>query len=228
MKKYILLLFTFLPFFLLQHGIANAAAYGQGLCRQGVPCVTVEDGDTWDSLWPDPTEREEAMRINRVGGYLHAGMRLAVPDTLSQKTRAGLVPFAQNMGPQNNRTILVSPGRLAWAAYDTDGSLVRWGVASTGRDFCADTNSHCKTPRGAFMIYRKEGADCISTKFPLRRGGAPMPYCMFFKGGFAIHGSYDLPGYNASHGCVRVPVEDARWLNQEFITLGETRVIVRD
>lgn len=52
-----------------------------------------------------------------------------------------------------------------------------------------------------------------------------MPYCMFFKGGYAIHAS-DVPGYNASHGCVRVFYEDAEWLNREFADIG-TSVIVR-
>ena len=49
-----------------------------------------------------------------------------------------------------------------------------------------------------------------------------------FKGGFAIHGSNDVPNYNASHGCVRVSPDAARWLNEEFMTVGETKVIIRD
>ncbi len=137
-------------------------------------------------------------------------------------------PFVDNIGYQNQRVILVSPGRLAWAAYDTDGSLMHWGRASTGRNFCSDINSRCKTPRGVFTIYRAEGPRCTSTKYPIPYGGAPMPYCMFFKGGFAIHGSNDVPNYNASHGCVRVSPDAARWLNEEFMTVGETKVIIRD
>ena len=46
-----------------------------------------------------------------------------------------------------------------------------------------------------------------------------MPYCMFFHTGFALHGSYEVPGYNASHGCVRLYKEDAKWLNEEFVEL---------
>jgi lipoprotein-anchoring transpeptidase ErfK/SrfK len=35
---------------------------------------------------------------------------------------------------------------------------------------------------------------------------APMPYAIFFYGGFAIHGSYEIArlGAPASHGCVRL------------------------
>lgn len=44
-----------------------------------------------------------------------------------------------------------------------------------------------------------------------------MPYCMFFHKGYALHGSSDIPGYRASHGCVRMFVQDALWLNHEFV-----------
>lgn len=39
--------------------------------------------------------------------------------------------------------------------------------------------------------------------------GAPMPYFMRFKGGYGMHAGY-LPGYAASHGCVRMPNYMAR------------------
>jgi lipoprotein-anchoring transpeptidase ErfK/SrfK len=41
---------------------------------------------------------------------------------------------------------------------------------------------------------------------------SPMPHSIFFNGGFAIHGTYDLRdlGQPASHGCVRIsPVNAA-------------------
>lgn len=52
-----------------------------------------------------------------------------------------------------------------------------------------------------------------------------MPYCMFYSDGYALHGSYNLPGYHASHGCVRILPEDAKWLRHEFIE-SETLVTV--
>jgi len=48
---------------------------------------------------------------------------------------------------------------------------------------------------------------------------------MYFHGGFALHGSYEVPGFNASHGCVRLFVPDAEWLNQDF-TAGGQKVMV--
>lgn len=40
---------------------------------------------------------------------------------------------------------------------------------------------------------------------------APMPYAIFFKGGYAVHATYDLKrlGRPASHGCIRLHPENA-------------------
>lgn len=134
--------------------------------------------------------------------------------------------FGGYVTPTGNKTIIVDPNTHAWAAYEGDGQLIRWGRASLGKNWCADTGKPCRTVTGTFTIFSKKGSGCKSSKFPLPRGGAPMPYCMHFHKGFAIHGSNAVPNHNASHGCIRVPVADARWLNQEFAEHG-TRVIVR-
>lgn len=113
---------------------------------------------------------------------------------------------------------------LTWSAYDMNGALVRTGRVSGGKEFCADTGRNCETIIGTFTVYRKGGEDCKSTIYPVGRGGAPMPYCMFFHGGYALHGSYSVPNYNASHGCVRMTPEDAQWLNEDFVIEGTTKV----
>ena len=113
-----------------------------------------------------------------------------------------------------------------WAAYDTQGELVKSGKVSGGKGYCPDINKKCRTATGTFKVYEKRGASCKSKIFPVGKGGAPMPYCMFFHGGFAMHGSNAVPNYNASHGCVRMTPADAKWLNQNFVTVGSTRVNV--
>ncbi len=52
-----------------------------------------------------------------------------------------------------------------------------------------------------------------------------MPYCMFFTGNYAIHGSPRISNRNGSHGCIRVTTTAARWLSQHFLRHG-TRVVV--
>lgn len=134
--------------------------------------------------------------------------------------------FTENRPATGKNVFIFDPSQYAWAAYDANGQLVRTGIASGGRDYCSDIDSACRTPSGVYQVYRKGSSDCESSKFPIGEGGAPMPYCMFFKGGFAVHGSYDVPAHNASHGCVRVTPNDAAWLSQNFMKIGTT-VIVR-
>jgi hypothetical protein len=75
------------------------------------------------------------------------------------------------------------------------------------------------TPEGIFHIYRKEIMSW-STLFSVW-----LPYADYFTGGYAFHDYPDVPGYPASHGCIRIADGDAQvvW---KFATLG-TRVAIR-
>lgn len=123
------------------------------------------------------------------------------------------------------RIFIFSPRLLRWAAYDAQGYQVASGKANGGADFCEELGRPCHTPSGSFRIHAKKGADCISNTFPLPNGGALMPYCMFFQGGFAIHGSPFISNDNTSHGCIRVYTDAAQWLHRYFLQTG-TKVIV--
>lgn len=127
---------------------------------------------------------------------------------------------------QESNIVKVNLNHGTWAAYDSQGDLVNSGRVSGGRSFCSDINKKCRTATGTFTIYEKRGAKCKSKIFPVGKGGAPMPYCMFFHQGFALHGSNAVPNYNASHGCVRMKPADAKWLHESFVTVGKTRVKV--
>ncbi len=122
-------------------------------------------------------------------------------------------------------TFVYNPNNLRWYAYDGNGRLVRSGHASGGRNYCSDLHRRCHTPVGRFHVYSKQGPHFRSSKFPIGEGGAPMPWAMFFHGGYAIHGSYSVPNFNASHGCIRVIPSDAHWLNTQFLHNG-SRVVV--
>lgn len=126
----------------------------------------------------------------------------------------------------NDDTIDVDLTNLTWQVYDENGQIMRSGPVSGGKDYCDDIKDECETVTGTFTIYRKGNEDCKSTQFPVGRGGAPMPYCMFFHGGYAIHGSHSVPNYNASHGCIRMNPQDAKWLNEDYVQEGVTTVHV--
>lgn len=133
--------------------------------------------------------------------------------------------FPSHRAATGNRVFIFSPRMLMWAAYDADGRLVRTGRASGGAGYCRDVKRACRTPSGVYSIRSIGGPGCRSSRYPLGGGGAPMPYCMFFSKYYAIHGSPDVPGYNASHGCVRVVPAMARWLSQNFIRIGTTVIV---
>lgn len=129
--------------------------------------------------------------------------------------------------PQMNvasNTFIFYPRKHSWIALK-NGKVVRSGKASGGSNYCKDIGRSCRTPSGSYHVISKGGADCVSSRYPVGRGGAKMPYCMFFSKYYAVHGSYDVPNYNASHGCIRVHPHDAKWLHSNFMSIG-TKVIV--
>jgi lipoprotein-anchoring transpeptidase ErfK/SrfK len=106
------------------------------------------------------------------------------------------------------------------AYFYKGGQLVGISQLSTGREGLS-------TPSGSFSIIQKDVAH-VSSQFgdyvdsadnvvvanvdvgkdPKPPGthfkGAPMPYFMRIVGGVGMHAGY-LPGYPASHGCIRMP-----------------------
>lgn|SRR3990167_518504 len=208
---------------------AQPSYYGKYLCSySGFTCLKVKRGDTWESLFPNERDREIVKRLNRTNMKVGYRTWIVVPNNLRQISNMDLSPFPLHMNTDGKRLIYVSLSKQAFGAYDASGQLVHWGPISGGRGYCVDTNqSGCNTVTGNFKVFRKQGPECISSKYPLEtNGGAKMPYCMHFSGGFALHGS-TLPGYNASHGCVRMFFDDAQWLNQHFINIGTPVRVVR-
>jgi len=213
---------------LLLPTLLSAVPIGYRLCQDSAhfSCYKVKRADTWENLFPGMHDRNLVMRLNRMNIPLYSGLHLAVPKNPSTDIE-DYSPFPSHITPPGSKLIVVSinPNVLAWGAYESNGSLAAWGPAVGARGYCPDMGRGCHTALGHFEIYKKEGRDCVSSKFPIPRGGAPMPWCMYFHGGFALHGSYEVPGFNASHGCIRMFVPDAEWLNQEF-TNGEKEVQV--
>lgn len=139
-----------------------------------------------------------------------------------------------SISPPGEKVIIVDPRIHEFGAYSPSGELLRSGTATAGSNWCRDLHRPCRTRAGSFRIFSLGSVHCKSHKFPLPHGGAPMPYCMFFNGGQGLHGSNEVVRGNISHGCVRLHVDDARWLRFKFVegpSSGNhyrgTRVIVR-
>lgn len=204
------------------------AHYGSDICKQSpYTCHKVKKGESWESLFPNARERDVVKRLNRMNVKLQTGNVIAIPKNLSNTTVMDISPFPHQGPTSKSGKIVVKKSELAWGAYDPSGRLVKWGPMSGGKNYCADVKRGCRTVTGEFTIYRRQGEGCRSSKYPRPNGGAKMPYCMHFHKGYALHGSYQVPGHHASHGCVRMFIEDAKWLNQNFIKVGSTRVHVK-
>jgi len=94
--------------------------------------------------------------------------------------------------------------RYAWPV-----STARWGY---------------HTPNGSYRPQRLE-RQWYSRKYD----NSPMPYSIFFAGGYAIHGSYEIShiGRPASHGCIRLHPRNAAVLFRLVrANEGETRIVV--
>lgn len=121
-------------------------------------------------------------------------------------------PLPGHISRTTEKVIVVYPRNNVWGAYAANGKLIRWGIATAGADRCADADASCRTKVGYFRIYSLGDSGCVSRKYD----NAPMPYCMYFNGGQALHGSADVQFDNISHGCVRLHVDDAKWIRFHF------------
>lgn len=94
-----------------------------------------------------------------------------------------------------------------------DGEVRHVWRVSTGKQGFA-------TPRGVYGPTRMH-----VTYFSRKYYNSPMPYSIFFRGGYAVHGTNDVKrlGGPASHGCVRLAVPHARALFQMMKAYGPGR-----
>ena len=87
------------------------------------------------------------------------------------------------------------------------GTLFRTLNVSTGsgKRYCVDGDcAMAVTPGGSYKVFFRRNGLRIS-----RLGKLYNP--LYFNGGIAIHGAPSVPGYPASHGCVRIPMSSSNW-----------------
>jgi lipoprotein-anchoring transpeptidase ErfK/SrfK len=127
---------------------------------------------------------------------MSAPVATAQPRRQKRPRRIGAKPMAQvkeTAKPQGPLVIAISIERQTLRVYDANGLFAETPV-STGM------RGH-STPMGVFSVIQKD-------KFHRSNiySGAPMPYMQRITwSGVAIHAGV-LPGYPASHGCIRMPM----------------------
>ena len=142
------------------------------------------------------------LAINRIEkNRLRKDRPIVIPDCTSDEFNA-YSPFPENINFLQciPKTVLISQRVQAFGLYE-NGELIKWGPVSTGK-------KSTKTPNGLnYGNYKaKRKVSTIDESWIL-------PYYFNFMNfeGVGVH-QYALPGYPASHGCVRLYMDDAKYI----------------
>ena len=124
---------------------------------------------------------------------------IAALNARAEALRAGQFVWQPERSPTGNVEVVVSLSEQKAYVYRAN-KLIAVSTVSTGR-------AGHRTPTGTFPIIEKH-----RTHFSNLYNNAPMPNMQrLTMGGIALHAG-QLPGYAASHGCVRLPMEFSRLL----------------
>ena len=150
----------------------------------------------------DEKQEDIIYALNRMDSHrLNVGDKILIPDSV-QTDLLAYAPFPQKLELIENmpKAVLVSR-RIQGVALYEKGKLIKWGPASTGK-------KSTQTPTGIFYGNYKS-----KRKISTIDKDWIMPYYFNFMNyeGIGTH-EYTLPGYPASHGCVRLRNEEAVYI----------------
>jgi hypothetical protein len=132
----------------------------------------------------------------------------------AQRLKAGEFLWAPDVAPDGPVLLVVSLATQRVVVY-RNGLPVGISTISSGRP-------GNRTPTGVFTILERD-VEHYSSLYD----DAPMPYMQRLTwGGVALHGG-NLPGYPASHGCIRLPHQFARLL-YGVTRLGMTVIVTNE
>ena len=165
---------------------------------------SIQNKEHLDSLFNDFSEEDVKLvyTLNRIDAYrVKPGAKLIIPDSLVKDLNV-YAPFPKLMKPLDSieKTVIISKRIQAFALYE-NGNLLHWGPVSTGKQSTG-------TPSGLYYGNYK-----AKRKISTIDQSWIMPYYFNFMNfeGIGTH-EYTLPGYPASHGCVRMYREDAKMI----------------
>ena len=141
------------------------------------------------------------LKLNRIDKrHIHVGDSLVIPEATADVMSIAPFPAHLEIACKIPKLVLVSRRVQAFGAYES-GRLVRWGPTSTGK-------KSTPTPAGLYHANWK-----AKTRRSSVNQSWILPWCFNLddKAGISFH-QFDLPGYPASHGCVRLLEEDAKWV----------------
>jgi hypothetical protein len=182
--------------------VALLALLAAGAARAEPPAyrlVPIAEARDWTALATalGPERATAVLRLNRLdAGHVRIGTSLVVPDG----DVAPPLPAAVEALAPVAKVVVVSLRVQAFGAYEA-GRLVRWGPLSSGK-------RATPTPAGLFHANWK-ARETLSTENPEWR--LPWYVNLDNRRGVSLH-EFALPGHPASHACIRLLTDDARWL----------------
>jgi hypothetical protein len=144
---------------------------------------------------------EVLFRVNRIDArHIRRGSELMVPSRFDDPLLLSPFPLEIPRLSGVPKVLLVSLFSQAFGAYE-HGRLVRWGPTSTGLP-------RYPTPENLYHANWRARSKVSS----LNRNWI-MRWCvnLHTSMGVSIH-QYDMPGYPASRGCIRLLRDDAQWI----------------
>ena len=138
--------------------------------------------------------RADAKNLTKMGS-------IVVPDRWDfRELDYSPMPGASTWAALHGKALIVHQQAQAFGAYER-GKLIHWGPVSSGA-------ARRPTPSGYFHLNWKSKGRRSTVN---RDWFLPWAFNFINRDGISFH-QYELPGYPASHGCVRLLGRDAKWL----------------
>lgn len=144
---------------------------------------------------------DTVLRVNRINlQYLGTGSVLSIPDSFENYMDLSPFPFALSAAQTIPKLMLVSQKIQAFGIYEY-GVLVTWGPVSTGKKSTPTPSELYFTNWKGRRVISSVSEDWIMEWY----------FNLDNAHGVSMH-QYALPGYPASHACVRMFESDAEWI----------------
>lgn len=158
---------------------------------------------------------DESVYTSSVDALFSEGQRLAPSENIESLAEVVIVV---NRAPEGSH-----PDAQKMKVYHR-GVLVKEIKVSTGK------YGH-STPVGHFRPVFTNHMRIYRDYFSGAYSGSPMKWAVFFNGGIALHSTtksaYKNLGKRASHGCVRMTMEDAQYVNELIRSSGSQNTVMK-
>lgn len=195
-------------------GVMNAGETTKIYIKQYASSGAPNIGSTYGGL-------AEVKVLNRVNDYYY--VEVLDYDTLNYIKGYVHVTKVKTVTPTGPYNILVDKGKQRVYVFNGQ-NVVKEFICSTGKD-------ETPTPSGRFLVGSKGGlfyaSDSSVCYFWTRLDYNYLFHSAIYDlNGYPVKSEYDKLGSKASHGCIRLPYDDAKWI-YDYIPYG-TLVTIKD